>query len=148
MPPKKFRSQKRKKRKGFHGKKAWEISQEQQVLGEETTKRESSTASRHLERSTEQPSCSTTPQSSQLPARNISAEKLVNSSFTSLEEEECHLTRSKARKLGLTKDANVSEAHGLKLQDTSLLSECISQAAICSSCRLPNSKLQLYQDNN
>ena len=33
------------------------------------------------------------------------------------------------------------------MQDASLLKECISSAAICSACRDPKSKLQLFQNN-
>ena len=33
------------------------------------------------------------------------------------------------------------------MQDSSLLKECISTAAICSACRDPKSKLQLFQNN-
>ena len=150
MPPKKFRSARRKKRKGFHGKKAWEIRKEEPALSQEQGDC-SKTDSRHF---VSQP-CSSTPkpekeikENPSLPQRiNVSAEKLLNSSFLSLEKEESHLTRSKTRKLGLTSDAKVCEAHGFKLQDANLLSESISKAAICSSCRKPNSKLQLFQDN-
>lgn len=39
-------------------------------------------------------------------------------------------------------------ATGLKLEDAVLLNDCISTAAICSSCRKANSKLSLYQRNS
>ena len=40
------------------------------------------------------------------------------------------------------------KAHGFKLQDAELLSQCISESAICSSCRDSKSKLQLFQQNS
>ena len=43
--------------------------------------------------------------------------------------------------------SGVEMATGFKIQDAVLLSECISTAAICSSCHQPTSKLQLYQRN-
>lgn len=154
MPPKKFRSVKRKKRKGFHGKKAWEIHKEKPVSSEQTPQGESSKDNNlHLESQNPGSSSSSdqkeSKERSSLPdLRNISTEKLLNSSFGSIEEKEGSiLTRSTTRKLGLTNDANVSEACGFKLQDATLLSEGISKACICSSCRLPNSQLKLYQDN-
>ena len=60
------------------------------------------------------------------------------------------LTRQKARKLGIseTRSKNVEEAHGFKLQDSVLLSKCISSAATCSSCKSPTFQLKLYQDNS
>ena len=134
----------RKKRKGFHGKKAWEISREQRKSTEGTIESE---ASRHVE-----PEPTPTTSGIQQERRgnvptnaNVSAQKLVNSSFEMLEEEEGHLTRTKSKKLGLSKDAEDSEAHGFKLQDATLLSECVSAATICSSCRKSDSKLQLFQ---
>ena len=39
-------------------------------------------------------------------------------------------------------------ATGFKLQDAVPLNDCISSAAICSSCRSATSKLQLFQKNN
>ena len=64
-------------------------------------------------------------------------------------EREGTITRQKARKLGFTEaQASVEKAHGFKLQDAVLLSECISAAATCSSCKSPSSQLQLFQDNS
>ena len=40
------------------------------------------------------------------------------------------------------------KAHGFKLQDAELLSQCISKSAICSSCKNPKSQLQLFQENS
>lgn len=40
------------------------------------------------------------------------------------------------------------KAHGFKLPDAELLSQCISKSAICSSCKNPKSQLQLFQENS
>ena len=83
-----------------------------------------------------------------LPVRvNVSASKLHNSSFSSFEEQEGTLTRKKSISVGLrVASADVSQVvSGFKLQDATLLSEGIASAAICSSCRKPQSTLKLYQ---
>ena len=67
--------------------------------------------------------------------RNVSADKLLNSSFHEIEEEEAYLTRNKSEKSGLIDDQDESKAHGFRLQDATLLWECISAASVCSNCR-------------
>ena len=152
--PKKARSKRTKKRKGFPGKKAWEVAKEKQKTPKDPQSvprnqtgsgngdgqqndSDSEIEDLNLENGIESPE-----------KRNVSAEKLLNSSFLEIEEETNHITRTKAKYLGLNQDKEKEkEAHGFKLQDATLLSECISDACICSSCRDPNSKLRLLQDD-
>ena len=77
---------------------------------------------------------------------NMSELKLMNSSFNDFENEGVS-TRSQTRSSGMSSEAH-EKAHGFKLQDAELLSQCLSKSAICSSCRKPSSKLQLFQDNS
>ena len=79
---------------------------------------------------------------------NVSAKKLMNTSFRKLEAKKGIMTRRNAQNVGLGSRSNVEIATGFKIQDASLLSECISDAAICSSCKKSSSKLQLYQRND
>lgn len=78
---------------------------------------------------------------------SISSQKLLNSSFEKLESRKGILTRKQARNVGLGSATDVEAAKGLKIQDAQLLSDCISTAAVCSSCRKAKSKLRLYQNN-
>lgn len=78
---------------------------------------------------------------------SISSKKLLNSPFEKLKSRRGIMTRERARKVGLGSVANVEVAHGVKIQDAQLLSDCISSAAVCSSCRKATSKLSLYQSN-
>ena len=76
----KFRSSRRKKRKGFHGKKAWEIRRE--IEGE-------SDVGSHVESNKTQPSTSDAPSegkemSNVFTPKNMSELKLMNSSFEEL----------------------------------------------------------------
>ena len=76
----------------------------------------------------------------------VSASKLLNSSFSQYDEDDGVLTRKKSNSVGLgVASANDQVASGFKLQDATLLNDCIASAAICSSCRKPQSKLELYQ---
>ncbi|CAB3993252.1 Hypothetical predicted protein [Paramuricea clavata] len=79
---------------------------------------------------------------------SISSKKLLNSSFEKFESKSGRLTRKQARKVGLGSIPDIETAKGFKLQDAILLNDCISKPAICSSCRKPNSKLGLYQNNS
>lgn len=135
----KFRSVRRKKRKGFCGhngankrpKLTKEADQDGAVEGEVKAGGESDLS-----------------EAEDLPVRaNVSASKLQNSSFSSYEEREGILTRKKTISVGLgATSADVDQvASGFKLQDATLLSECIASAAICSSCRKSQSSLKLYQ---
>ena len=79
--------------------------------------------------------------------KSITSVKLLNTSFNGLEEEKGTLTRKRARELGMGSKPEVENAHGFKLVDATLLNDCISKVAICSTCRKPGSTLQLYQNN-
>ena len=79
---------------------------------------------------------------------SITSKKLLNTSFNTFESESGILTREKAREVGLGPLPNIEIAKGFKLQDATLLNDCISKAPICSSCRKASSRLALYQKNN
>lgn len=79
---------------------------------------------------------------------NISTKKLLNTSFKEFESSQGSLTREQARKVGLGSACDAEIATGFKIQDAVLLSDCISAAAVCSSCRKATSKLKLYQRNS
>ena len=137
----KFRSCRRKKRKGFHGKKAWEVRME----AEENDRNDTSVES-HVE---PQPSTSKAQSEyddflDRTAPKNMSELKLMNSSFESFDRQEAVTTRSQSSSAEICVH---EEAHGFKLQDAKLLSECFAVSAICSSCRNSKSKLQLFQDS-
>jgi len=144
----KFRSTRRKKRKGFHGKKAWEIRGE--TSGETASE---DGASQHEISEEPQPSTSTAQSKreslfSRKNPKNMSQLKLMNSSFLEFDRQSGVSTRSQTNSSGTRSDLAHEKACGFKLQDAELLSECISTSAICSLCRRPESKLQLFQENN
>ena len=58
------------------------------------------------------------------------------------------LTREKARQVDLAPLPDIEIGKGFKLQDPTLLNDCISKAAIRSSCSKASSRLALYQKNN
>lgn len=90
-----------------------------------------------------------TPLSASTPVReNVSLRKLQNSSFERYETDQGMLTRRNANNVGMGSSHQVEAATGFKLQDAVLLTECISVAAICSSCKIPGSKLKLFQRND
>ena len=139
----KFRSIRRRKRKGFCGLRTDEI-------GERTSESASGFADgRHPSTSVSNVAEVLEENSQVLPQSkvNISQKKLLNSSFEKLESDQAVLTRTKTKTLGLGSTSHTESASGFKLQDASLLKECISSAAICSTCRDPKSKLQLFQNN-
>ena len=110
----KFRSRRMKKRKGFHGKKAWEVKREN---AEENHEPQPSTS--EVNNSVE---------GLELAVRNnVSAQKLLNSSFDKFEDQGV-ITRQKSCRLGMGSDAIKEKARGFKLSE--LLSECISASAI------------------
>ena len=76
--------------------------------------------------------------------KNMSERKLLNSSFEKPDKNSGVMTREQAKVVGLGCQSDVEMAIGLKLQDAVLLNDCISSAAICSSCRSATSKLQLF----
>ena len=139
----KFRSIRRRKRKGFCGLRTDEI-------GERSSESASGFADgRHPSTSVSNVAEVLEANSQVLPQSkvNISQKKLLNSSFEKLESDQAVLTRTKTKTLGLGSTSHTESASGFKLQDASLLKECISSAAICSTCRDPKSKLQLFQNN-
>ena len=128
---KKFRSTKRRKPRGFSGKRPGELSATPAVTSTITSSVNASTSA-----------CSSA------NIENVSAKKLLNTSFEKLESKKGVITRTCARNLGIGSSSNTEIATGFKVQDASLLSECISDAAICSSCKRSSSKLQLFQRND
>ena len=79
--------------------------------------------------------------------KSISSKKLLNTSFNNLESESGILTREKAREVGLGPSPNIEIAKGFKLQDATLLNDCIFNLT-AYSCRKASSGLSLYQKNN
>ena len=135
----KFRSVRRKKRKGFCGttgsKKRPKLTKEPDQDGLAGSKLEVSDNSDASE-------------SEELPMEvNVSASKLQNSSFSMYEEQEGILTRKKSINVGLgVPSVNCDNiASRYKIQDATLLRDCIASAAICSFCRKSQSTLQLFQ---
>ena len=127
----KFRSCRRKKRKGFHGKKAWEVRRE----AEENDRNDTSVES-HVE---PQPSTSKAQSEyddflDRTAPKNMSELKLMNSSFESFDRQEAVTTRSQSSSAEICVH---EEAHGFKLQDAKLLSECFAVSAICSTSFKP-----------
>ena len=138
----KFRSVKRKKRKGFHGRRLAELQKERD--DRQCTHYPPGPSSSSLQVLDDK-----APLSSSSPCKeNVSVKKLHNSSFEKIEREKGILTREKARHIGAASSFQVQRAVGFKLQDAVLLDECISIAAICSLCRSAGSKLQLYKRND
>lgn len=127
---KKFRSIKREKRRGFYGKRPHEKSHT--FDDENATDNGPSTSATTSTNNTE----------------SITSMKLLNTSFNSFDEKKGMLTRELAKDVGLVPKSVVENATGFKLQDATLLSECISKVAICSLCRKSGSKLQLFQRND
>lgn len=106
----KFRSSRRKKRKGFHGKKAWEVRRETEENGRNDTSVESH----------EEPQPSTSKAQSEYDdfldrtaPKNMSELKLMNSSFEKLDQQEAVTTRSQSSsaEMGVHE-----EAHGYKMR--------------------------------
>ena len=132
------RSVKKRKRRGFYGVRPQEKANE--TRNDPTTSSGNHDSS-HVSNEIPMPISS--------PAdERISSKKLLNSSFEKFESKSGPLTRKQARKVGLGSIPDVEMAKGFKLQDAILLNGCISKAAICSSCRKPNSKLGLYRNNS
>ena len=138
----------KKKRKGSHGKRPAEIAREAKVTtaGE---RRHNETLQHVASTSSIQEPQSTPKSAARLQkVENMSAKKLSNSHFKNIESNKETLTRNKSRELGLGTAKEIKVSKDYKLQDFSLLNECISKAAICQICRKSSSRLQLWQDNN
>ena len=100
----------------------WEIRREIEAEGD---------VGSHVESNETQPSTSDAPSegkemSNVSTPKNMSELKLMNSSFEEFEDRKGVMTRSQRNLV------NTEKAHGFKLQDAELLSECISTSAICS----------------
>eukprot|EP00795_Rhopilema_esculentum_P005803 gene5803-11101_t len=54
-------------------------------------------------------------------------------------------TKSLSKRLGVERAHCIEDAHGTKIQDFSILSQCLEQFAICSSCRSAKSKMKIKQ---
>jgi len=79
--------------------------------------------------------------------RNMSEEKLLNSDFGKSEGKRT-CTRTRAKALGKNSRILKEEvATGYKLQDFSLLNECLKKSSICSSCKSAKSNLEIFQEN-
>ena len=131
------REDKRKKRRGFYGVRPQKRDDLQTELSDMTT-----------DPSTMPASHDTSAPITAASVESISSKKLLNTSFERFESESGILTREKARQVGLGPLPDVEIAKGFKLQDATLLNDCISKAAICSSCRKASSRLALNQKNN
>eukprot|EP00795_Rhopilema_esculentum_P011119 gene11119-19997_t len=110
-----------KKRKGFFGKKNWEIVRQETAsdtsIGEsDDGPRPSTSRAEHCE----------TPSKQKHPTaiRNLSAEKLSNTDFEKVEKR--IITRDFSKRIGLSKPkAHIEEASGVKIQDFSLFQQCL-----------------------
>ena len=114
----KFRSCRRKKRKGFHGKKAWEVWREAEENGRNNTIIES-----HME-----PQLSTSKAQNEYfldptAPKNMSQLKLMNNSLEDFDRQEAVITHSQSSSAVICIH---EEAHGFNLQDAKLLSECFA----------------------
>ena len=142
----KFRSCWRKKRKGFHGKKAWEMRRERSTDVNHDAIEE---LCKELQPSTSKGKSEYDDFLDRTAPKNMSELKLRNSSFNDLEDEGRISTCSQSSSSGMPQSMEEHEkAHGFKLPDAELLSQCISKSAICSSCKNPKSQLQLFQENS
>ena len=128
---KKFRSIERKKRRGFHGKKNWEMKREGAAsVGDDTRPVAKNAIDSTPTRSQEKPM--------------ISARKLEHSPLHTIKGTSCQ--QQKLRRKGLvTSSVNKILAHGFKIQDASVLSKGLGNAAICAVCK--KGKLLLLQND-
>ena len=157
---------KAKKRKGFHGMKYWELQRADDRNGPPISHDQTplsahqgqGPSTRSDEGTAINPEPSDTPQSlvRLKEMKNMSEEKLVNSDFRKLGHGKIMTQkrrRTSARNLGMD-DINVRErkkvelAIGSKIQEFSLLNECLAKAARCSYCNDAQSKLQIFQNSN
>ena len=132
-----------KKRKGFFGKKNWEIVR--QETASDTSIGESDDGPRP---STSRAEYCETPSKQKHPTaiRNLSAEKLSNTDFEKVEKR--IITRAFSKRIGLSKPkAHIEEASGVKIQDFSLFQQCLETFAVCSKCKSSKSNLKIFQDN-
>ena len=139
-----------KRRKGFHGKKKWEIVHQESATVTSDNDAEVD-ADEGPNPSTTNPcgTCKTwTPRMDTVSTgiKSISAEKLLNTDFLKIDDKIS--TRASSKKVGMSKPAtNFEEASGFKIQDFSLLQQCLDTSAICSKCKSAKSNLKIFQVN-
>ncbi len=134
----KFSSVRRKKRKGFHGKRPQELTDssrpshaaddDEQTAGPSNDDRFSNT---EIEGPTAESNM------------NKSIEKLANTSFNDIEESFGIITRSKSIDLLGESGGKEHEAKGLKILDTDLLASTLSSAFSCKNCKTRESSVKI-----
>ena len=81
--------------------------------------------------------------------KHMSEEKLSKNCPLSQAENEGVMTRQQSHELGFASSSKkIVKGHSNKIIDSVLLQQCISDAAICSICKSPKSKLQFWQDDS
>ena len=123
----------KRKQRGFIGKKKWEVDEAHGNID-----------GSHFE--TDENGDTIT----DMQTRTASAEKLASSDFQKFAAPNRPATRGLRRQLGMLDSAQpqIEPAAGIKLQDFTLLQECLNVAAICASCKSSKSKLRIFQKNN
>ena len=84
------------------------------------------------------------------PAKKNRSFEKINKKCRLTESEMSKLhTRKMKAELGLeiSSPNNIVRCHSNKIIDSTLLQECISEAAICSRCKSSKSRLELWQDD-
>ena len=138
------------KKRGFIGVKAWEKQRSEATAAEGTAPNEGRGSEGEGRPITTTTSACKTPKSmvGMKQLRNMSEEKLANSDFHKIGGGRV-MTRARARTLGMqSRRPKVDVASGPKIQDFSLLNECLSKAATCSHCRNSRSTLKIFQEND
>ena len=72
-------------------------------------------------------------ESQQRKLKNMSAEKLKHSDFKKQFQSKIS-TRSISRKVALSSNISTEVACGFKIQDVSILNDCLESVAVCRSC--------------
>ena len=135
---KKFRSVKRKKRRGFFGKRPQDVAKES-VGTDDVTEilhngpRPGRSGSQETEMETIGP--------------NKSQEKLLNTSFSEIEDSYGSITRSKSLELG-KRTESIHRAKGLKILDTELLKNSLESAFICKNCENKDTMIEIMVDDD
>ena len=83
------------------------------------------------------------------PKKNRSFEKINrNCPLIGSEMSKVHITKMRIEVgLEMSSPNNIVRCHSNKIIDSTLLQECISEAAICSKCKSSKSRLELWQDD-
>ena len=116
----KFRSCRRKKRKGFHGKKAWEMRRETEANDLESPVNTSVKTCVEPQPSTSKAQTDYDDFLARTAPANMSERKLMNSSFENFNNLGATTRSQTASCAGIHE-----KAHGFKLQDAELLSQCM-----------------------